>query len=47
MDRLRETLRFDDVDALLVQMAQDVEQTRDVLGAPSLPEEQGGQRQVD
>jgi len=28
VERLRETLRFDDVDALLVQMARDVEQTR-------------------
>ncbi len=33
VQRLRDTLRFDDLDGLLTQMAQDVEQARDVLGA--------------
>jgi riboflavin kinase/FMN adenylyltransferase len=32
VDRLRGMEKFDDVDALIVQMAADVEQTRAVLG---------------
>ncbi|MGJ7441434.1 bifunctional riboflavin kinase/FAD synthetase [Aquipuribacter sp. MA13-6] len=35
VERLRDTLRFDDVDALLTQMARDVEEARVVLGAPA------------
>ncbi|HVN12567.1 MAG TPA: bifunctional riboflavin kinase/FAD synthetase [Kineosporiaceae bacterium] len=34
VERLRPTLRFDGVDALVAQMAQDVARSRDVLGVP-------------
>jgi riboflavin kinase / FMN adenylyltransferase len=34
VERLRPTLRFDGVDALVTQMADDVARSRDLLGVP-------------